>query len=151
MDNGSFHVSFDPRSKTDRDAVKRLIEVYERAEDAAHVKQFSEPSEPVGPMDTTSYESHIREIIDLSCGKLLGTAIQHFGPSEQFDMKELATKSRIALDKILSWNRTLGNSCRARKIKKQHILMEHGGNPKKFSIPPPVYDSIRRIVSEASR
>ena len=145
MNQGVFHVSFDPRSPEDRTAVKQLIAVYERG--LAEGEEDQEAEEWTGPINPKTYQDEIRQILDLSCGKLLAAAVQHYGPGEQFDMKQLADRSEVDLDTILSWNRTLGNSCRAREIRKRHILQDHGGNPKKFSIPRPFYDSIVRMVN----
>lgn len=149
MTDGVFHVSFDPRCPQDRSAVKELIAVYERDLPESELPlDTTEPEEWPGPVNPETYQAVIRDILNLSCGKLLAAAVQHYGPGEDFDMKQLADRSEIDLDTILSWNRTLGNSCRAREIKKRHILQEHGGNPKRFSIPRPFFDSIARMVND---
>jgi len=87
------------------------------------------------------------KLLRLSSGQLLALAVQHFGPGQPFDMKELAQKSGLDTDTMLSKNRTLAYSCKKRGLAKGWVLHEHGGWPKKFSIPASIHAEITRIMA----
>lgn len=143
-DGGRFVVSFDPRIKSDRQAVRQLLKFYEAVSGPLEQHAALRPVEA-----NANLESPLLEILQLACGKLLVEVANHVGADTQFDMKELAERTPdVDLDTILSWNRTLGNSCQARSIKKQDVLTEHGGNPKRFSMPQAVYGIVRRLQGE---
>lgn len=74
------------------------------------------------------------KLLRLGGGELLALAVQHFGPDEQFDMKQLAARSGLDLETILSKNRTFALSCDRRHLRKAWIFHPHGGSPRKFSV-----------------
>ena len=87
-------------------------------------------------------------LLRLGSGELLRLAVLNFGPDETFDIKELAEKSGADFETILSRNRTLAHSCEKRGIQKSALLAEHGGSPRKFSVPASVHANVLRLLSE---
>jgi hypothetical protein len=104
------------------------------------------PSQVPDTQVDIALERHLREVLGLSSGDLLRIAAQYFKPEEQFDMPELSDRSGVDLDTILAKNRTLSLSCKTRGISKGELLTEHGGSPRRFSIPGSVHGLITQIV-----
>jgi hypothetical protein len=91
----------------------------------------------------------LRKLLRLSSGELLTLAVKHYGPDEQFDVKELAQRSGEDVDTLLSKNRTLANSCKKRGMEKGLFLQEHNGQPKKFSVPAAIHARIASINAQS--
>lgn len=125
-------VDFDPTNPEDRRSVRRILETFETEDTVPDV----------------SMERLLRKLpklVRLASGKLIVLAVRHFGPDIAFSMKDLADKSEVDLDTILSKNRTLSYSCEKRGVHKSSILVEHGGAPKRFSVPAAVHAEVTRL------
>ena len=103
---------------------------------------------PQSAQAMTQPEKVIRKLpklLRLSSGKLLLLSVLHYSPDQHFDMKELAQKAGLNVSTTLAMNRTLAYSCTKRGLEKVWLLHEHGGAPKKFSIPALIHTEITRL------
>lgn len=146
-------VVFNPMDPEQRRYVRTILDAADAAEIANPVPTTPPPAQANQPTQqaTTQPAQVIRKLpklLRLSSGKLLALAVQHYGPGQPFDMKELAQKSGLDVDTMLSKNRTFAYSCKKRGLQKGWVLQEHGGWPKKFSIPADIHAEIARILAQ---
>ena len=149
-------VAFNPMDAEQRRYVRSVLDAADISYPAPPLTEPATPPTPVTPAAQpaiTQPAQVIRKlprILRLASGQLLVLASQHYGPGQHFDMKDLALKTGLDVKTILSKNRTLGNSMKKRQLQKSWVLHEHGGWPKKFSIPASIHAEIIRITAQAT-
>ena len=104
---------------------------------------------PEGPaVDPAAVRQGLEKVLGLACGEFLTRAAAHFPPEEEFTVPALAEASGVAVETLLSKNRTLGHSCRVRGLRKRDYLTAHGGAPRRFSLPQWVHAAVTRRANQ---
>ena len=139
--------AFNPMDPAQRRYARMILDAADAA-DVSPVQDTATPTEAT--IQHTQDVRELRKVLRLGSGQLLALAVQHYGPDVQFDMKELAQRSGQDVDTLLSKNRTLANSFKKRGQEKGWVLQEHGGWPKRFSIPASIHERITRIMGQSA-
>ncbi len=140
------HLTFNPFDPIQRQQVRALLD----ALDAAPPATDPQPAQDAAK-GTDAVLQELPKLLRLSSGELLRLAVQNFGPGVPFDLKELAQRSGKDVETIFSRNRTLAHSCEKRGIPKAAVLEEHGGSPRRFSVPVAVHAEVRRLLAEQAQ
>ena len=149
-------ITFDPTLPAERALVRRLLRPVGPAELAGanpnrppgggrggHGKPGGPP--PEGPaVDPAAVRQGLEKVLALACGEFLSLAAAHVPPEEEFTVPDLAEKSGVAVETLLSKNRTLGHSCRVRGLRKRDYVTGHGGAPRRFSLPQWVHAAVTK-------
>ena len=153
-------ITFDPTLPEERALVRRLLRPVGPAELAGtnpdrppgggrhgggggHGKPGGPP--PEGPaVDPAAVRQGLDKVLGLACGEFLTLAAAHVPPEEEFTVPDLAEKTGVAVETLLSKNRTLGHSCRVRGLRKRDYLTAHGGAPRRFSLPQWVHGAVSK-------
>lgn len=113
-------VTFDPADRDDR---VRAVEIIAAMEDLeSFVENVEEADQAAGtsdaPLDVNDFVDHAGE----GSLELIGLALKHFGPDNEFTFEELGARSKVPIGKLKAMHRNLGRTARALGGKIENIL-----------------------------